>query len=174
MIKMMKWTMTSEEDNLMIGSTVIARLRIVHLSPGGTFDLREGSDGRSWDYLLVACRDDARWRILSEKPFLVIGSPPCTAYCTFNVMLIFRKMDPQVVAARKAEAEGLFSFALEIFELQLQHGRYFLHEHPASASSCELPRMQDLRSRLGVGETVADLCQYGMGTRGPVGQTMQA
>ena len=58
--------------------------------------------------------------------------------------------------------------------LQPKQGRHFRHEHPASGSSWQLPRMQALRSRPGVGEAVSHLWQYGMGTRGPSGHTMPA
>ena len=72
------------------------------------------------------------------------------------------------------EGNVLFKFALEFYELQLSEGRHFLHEHPASATSWQVPRMMALRRRPGVGETVAHLCQYGFMTPGTAGLRMPA
>ena len=68
----------------------------------------------------------------------------------------------------------LLKFALEIYELQLAEGRHFLHEHPDSAASWQVPRMVALRRRQGVGEVVAHLCQYGLVTPGPDGRPKPA
>ena len=45
----------------------------------------------------------------------------------------------------KHEGTVLLDLALEIYDLQLQEGRHFLHEHPASASSGLVPRMTAFR-----------------------------
>jgi hypothetical protein len=139
------------------------------LEPGMTFDLKDDRDGNKWDCLRSQDRARAREMILRECPMFVVGSPPCTAFCAFNDRLNYRKMPPEIVRRKKAEAKVLLGFAMEIYELQLQGGRHFLHEHPASASSWTEPRMKALRRRRGVGEVVAHMCQFGMRPRSSCG-----
>ena len=83
-------------------------------------------------------------------------------------------MDPERVRLLIHEGNVLLKFALEIYEFQLAEGRHFLHEHPASACSWQVPRMAALRKRQGVGEVIAHLCQYGLVTPGPDGKPMPA
>ena len=112
--------------------------------------------------------------IKEEKPFIVIGIPPCTSFCILNRRLNYRRMSPERVQQAIREGNVLLKLALEIYELQLSEGRRFLHEHPASAISWKVRRMMHFRQRPGVGETVAHLCQYGLTTPGPTGQRMPA
>jgi hypothetical protein len=146
-------------------TTHIGSLPYVHLEAGMTFDLRMGRDGKKWDFLKAADRAKARQLISQEKPFIVIGSPPCTDFSSWNTRLNHKRMSEQEVRRRKVEAETLLGFAIEVYEHQMRHGRHFLHEHPASATSWLCPKMAKLRERKGVGEVVGHLCQYGLTTR---------
>ena len=152
----------------------LARLPNLGLAAGQTFDLRADRNGRKWNFLLAADREMAKRMIQEEKPYLVIGSPPCTSFCAFNRKWNYRRMDPERVRQAIHEGNVLFKFALEIYELQMSEGRHFLHEHPASASSWQVPRMKSLRQHPGVGETVAHLCQYGLTTSGTRGGRVPA
>jgi hypothetical protein len=143
----------------------ISSLPHVALEPGLTFDLRMGKDGKSWDFRKEADRARARKLISQEKPFIVIGSPPCTDFSSWNTRLNHKRMSTEEVRRRKVEAETLMGFAIEVYEHQLRHGRHFLHEHPASATSWALPKMAELRKKKGVGEVVGHLCQYGLTTQ---------
>ena len=109
-----------------------------------------------------------------ERPYIVIGSPPCTSFCTINRRFYYRRMSPERVQRAIREGNVLLKFALEVYELQLSEGRHFLHEHPASATSWHVPRMMALRRRQGVGETVAHLCQDGLTTLGRSGERLPA
>ena len=152
----------------------LAKLPRLHLAPGQTFDLRQDRNGRSWNFLLEADRAEAKRLIQEEKPYIVIGSPPCTSFCSLNRRVNYRRMDPERVRRAIYEGNVLLKFALEVYELQLAEGRHFLHEHPASAASWQVPRMVALRRRQGVGEVVAHLCQYGLVTPGLNGKPMPA
>ena len=81
----------------------------------------------------------------------------------------YRRLDPEIVRQRIHEGNVLLNFALEIYEFQLAEGRHFLHEHPASACSWQVPRMAALRKHQDVSEVIAHLCQYGLMTPGPDG-----
>jgi hypothetical protein len=146
-------------------TALIGSLPCVALEPGATFDLREGADGRKWNFLDAGDRARARKLISKEKPFIVIGSPPCTDFSTWNTRLNHKNMSAVEVRRRKVEANLLLDFALEVYEHQLRHGRHFLHEHPAAATSWAMPRMAALRKRKGVGEVISHLCQFGLKTR---------
>jgi hypothetical protein len=86
------------------------------LEAGATFDLREGADGKKWDFLKSEDRARARLLVSNEKPFIVIGSPPCTDFCSLNERLNYKKMSGAEIRRRKVEANILLDFALEVYE----------------------------------------------------------
>ena len=63
----------------------LGRLPNMSLVAGSTFDLRADVHGRAWDFTKAQDRHEARARIAAEKPYMVIGSPPCTAFSALNV-----------------------------------------------------------------------------------------
>ena len=52
-------------------------------------------------------------------------------------------------------------FVCELYQEQVDAGRYFLHEHPAGATSWAEACIQELLSQPGVETAVCDRCQYG-------------
>jgi hypothetical protein len=152
-------------------TTYLGSLPHVNLKAGMTFDLRMGRDGKKWDFLKAEDRIRARRLISQEKPFIVIGSPPCTDFSAWNTRLNHKRMSESEVRRRRIEAETLLGFAIEVYEHQLRHGRHFLHEHPASATSWDVPRMAELRRKKGIGEVVSHLCQFGLTARAGEKQT---
>jgi hypothetical protein len=75
-------------------TTYIGSLPHVSLEAGMTFDLRVGADGKQWDFLKAEDRARARMLIAREKPFIVIGSPPCTDLSVWNTHLNHKNMRP--------------------------------------------------------------------------------
>ena len=67
-------------------TSALSTLPYMGLVGGPTFDLRKDENGQSWDFRLAEHRDRARRRILREKPFLVVGSPPCTEYSAVQAL----------------------------------------------------------------------------------------
>ena len=57
-------------------------------------------------------------------------------------------------------------FTVAMYRIQRSLGGHFLHEHPATASSWKLKCVRDMMQEEGVHTTVADLCMYGLQTRG--------
>ena len=106
------------------------------LTPGFALDLSQDDpeDGKPWDFNNSAKRAKAIKLIKEDKPFILIASPPCTP---FSIM--FRsnasRMDPE--RRKRALQEGInhLNFCCNLYTLQDSEGRYFLHEHPQSASS---------------------------------------
>ena len=135
----------------------------VGLDAGTSFDLTEVDpyDNKPWDFCLQEKRDRARDRINKEKPFLLIGSPPCRAFNSLFRTNISR-MDPKQVSAIIDEGKRHIEFCLELYQLQMNEGRLFLHEHPLSASSWKLPGVISLLQRTGVYKVRGDMCSQNM------------
>ena len=61
---------------------------------------------------------------------------------------------------QKKDATIHIDFCIELMKMQMAAGRYFIFEHPSSASSWELPRMMRLLKRQWIWSAVSDQCQY--------------
>ena len=57
----------------------------LELVPGFALDL-SGNDeeGHAWDFTRADMREKAKALVLKEKPFVLIGSPPCTAFSSWQ------------------------------------------------------------------------------------------
>ena len=66
---------------------------------------------------------------------------------------------------RMRAAEEHMSFIAKIYRMQIAAGRYFIHEHPSTATSWRLPVMRKLLKTPGVMSTVAHQCEYGLRSR---------
>ena len=53
-------------------------------------------------------------------------------------------------------------FCIEVYKMQMMAGRFFMHEYPNSASSCQMPEMVALAAMGDVDSTVCDMCAYDM------------
>ncbi len=131
---------------------------------GSTFDLHKDEAGVAWDFTRPGDRKRAWERIRAEKPFLVVGSPPCTMFSRLQLNLNASKMGKVAWEKRRREAELLLVFAVAVYQLQVRGGRHFLHEHPAGATSWNHPAVAKLRARPGVEAVVSHMCAYGMET----------
>ena len=130
------------------------------ITAGTSFDLTvDRTTGESWDFLRADHRRRCWARLKAEDPWVVIGSLPCTA----DQALTNRGPPPSERQARQmTEARLLLGFALSVYTWQVRRGRYFLHEHPASASSWKLEEVQAVRCLDGVTTMTCDACMFGM------------
>ena len=85
----------------------------------------------------------------------------CTAFSTLQ-FLNRGKRDDQVVAQEYRKAVQHFKFCVSLYKLQVHAGRYFLHEHPARATSWAEPCIRQLCQMDGVVRVVGDMCMQGM------------
>ena len=141
----------------------IRRSKFRNLAPGLAFDLtvKDPDDGQPWDFSLKSKRDKAR-RILQEsKPILLIGSPMCTAFSTWQRINWAKTDRPEEMRRAHFQACAHMQFVAQLYLDQILDGRYFLHEHPKHASSWELECMRRLRLIPGVNVVRGDQCQYG-------------
>ena len=92
------------------------------------------------------------------KPKLIIGSPMCTMFS--NLQALSGWSDEK--QRRWCDAKEHVNFMVKIYQKQVEEGRWFLHEHPASASSWDLEEVRVLSKTVGVTITEADQCMYGL------------
>ena len=69
------------------------------------------------------------------------------------------------------EAEQHIKFCIEMYKMQMQNNRYFLHEHPHAATSWKLDDMVKLMAIEGVLMTECDMCAYGLKVEDSEGET---
>jgi hypothetical protein len=146
----------------------LGRVRSLHLSAGSTFDLIANSSGMAWNFLRAEDQARCRRQISKEKPYLVIGSPPCTQFSRLQ-NLNWGRAHPEECRRRLAEARVLLDFAVEVYRGQLARGAHFLHEHPITATSWEEPAVKELRAHPQVQEATAHQCCFGLAARDPDG-----
>ena len=137
---------------------LLPELRVI---PGFALDLTTADvDGRLWDFDEKEMRDRAMERVKSDRPQLLIGSPMCTAFSTWQrINNLIR--DPVTVRAEKRRAVQHLEFCVSLYREQMKHGRYFLHEHPAHASSWQEDIVKGLLAEEEVVTATCDQCLYG-------------
>ena len=100
-------------------------------------------------------------KVRREQPMLLVGSPMCTAFSSWQ-RINDKIRDPATCAAEKARGLLHLSFCVDLYREQHKHGRYFLHEHPAQATSWQSEVMERFSSEDGTLRVTCDQCQYGM------------
>ena len=138
----------------------------LELIPGFALDL-SGNDenGNAWDFTRADMREKAKALVLREKPYVLIGSPPCTAFSSWQHLNAARLgWTAQEIRRRRAEGELHVRFCCELYKLQADAGRYYLHEHPANATSWQLEEVRAILQLDGTRQVVCDQCQYGQET----------
>ena len=71
-------------------------------------------------------------------------------------------MHPAEAERRWRNAVQHLEFCAEIYKLQIREGRYFIHEHPLSATSWKLPCIEEIIGTDSVIKTSIHMCAYGM------------
>ena len=90
----------------------IVRSRNRHLLPGFAMDIttNDPEDGRPWDFSSKKTREKARMALRRQKPYLFIGSPVCTAFCTWQALNYARSSDKAAMDRRQGHrAHGVRS-----------------------------------------------------------------
>ncbi len=141
-----------------------ARLPSCGLVPGFAFDLRTcNAAGKPWDFRDKDMRREAKRMLEEQKPWILVGSPPCTPFSTWQA-LNERKRPAEKVQSEWDEGVAHLEFMSELYAMQHRGGRYFLHEHPEHANSWGVECIRRVAAMPHVEETVGDQCQYGQQT----------
>ena len=146
---------------------LIREARMRHVMPGYALDLTTNDpvDGLPWDFSRKVKRDRARKILREQKPYMLIGSPQCKEFCTWQRLNEARHPDNgERQAARKA-AEAHLRFVSLLYKDQHDGGRYFLHEHPRWATSWSVRAIESISQLPGVQTVHGDQCQYGAETQ---------
>ena len=85
----------------------------------------------------------------------------CTAFSALQALNKWR-MDPAKWKALIEKGERHMRLTIKPYRLQAENGRWFLHEHPNSATSWKMPEMVNLMRELEITKNVAHMCRYGM------------
>ena len=144
---------------------VTARASEFGLRPGFAVDLLEdkpeGYGSGKWD--LDSKEDVALLRVLQDEqdPMLLVGSPPCTPFSQIhNIMSAW--VDPEKRAFNLEKGRHHLRVSVDAYKRQLDRGRFFLHEHPWSASSWEEPEMKKLTSDERVYVVKGPMCKWNL------------
>ena len=136
-----------------------------HLSlrPGFALDITTVDDvGEEWDFTKAHMREKAYRMVEEQKPYCLIGSPGCTPFCALQALNAARHgWSPEEVERRRLAGVVHLEFVCRLYALQLRHKRYFLHEHPDTATSWKEPCIADIMAHEHVERVVGDQCQYG-------------
>lgn len=139
--------------------------REMGLKGGWSLDITTtDTDGQAWDFNRAEMRNRAARLILRDKPLLLIGSPMCTVYSSMN-QINHARMSPEVVRLRFQYARRHLEFCIKLYQMQIEAGRYFVHEHPHTASSWEESCVQSILKQQNVTRVVGDQCMYGLKAR---------
>ena len=144
------------------------------LIPGWSLDLTrfDPKTGKVWDLSDKKVQSRVVKMVMEGRPLFLIGSPPCTAMSQMQNINKERR-DPETVKKEIRAAEEHVRFCVTLYKLQVKNRRYFVHEHPAGASSWQMKEMIELVMMTGVDVTTFDMCCFGMvatqdGEEGPV------
>jgi hypothetical protein len=133
------------------------------LLPGFAFDLTTTDKaGHNWDFTQEAMRREAREEVVEREPMFLIGSPACTDYCSWLPLVAARCGWPEGELERRMVASDVhLAFVTELYKLQMDGGRYFLHENPEGARSWGRTPMAEILQDQRVSRITGDQCQYG-------------
>lgn len=130
-------------------------------------------NGQRWDSNCQIDSQKARALIEETQPLWLIGSPPCTAFPTWQG-INFKEMSPRAVHEKLEEGRRHLRFVTSLYRYQLSQGRHFLHGHPFGAARWRDPWMESLLSTPKVITAVSDQCEYGFKTRDRDGNIVHA
>ena len=128
--------------------------RAQDLSPGIVIDMNVDSEkAMRVDTYRVQARHDI-------DPLIVLAVPPCTVFhrCRIVTKSI---MEPQNGKRNMRMVSHSYDFQDVCWD-QISRGKFFLHEHPATASSWDLPMIRESAEHPGVTIVTGDMCRWGM------------
>ena len=133
------------------------------IKPGWSLDLtrEDPATGKRWDLNKREVRERVRELIRTTDPFLVVGSPPCTMFCALQ-NLSRDKRNQEEYQEKLRIAKKQMQFCMEIYQMQMDRGKFFLHEHPDSATSWKLQEVQKMMNHRKVRTVKCDMCTFGM------------
>ena len=127
------------------------------LNPGLIIDMSVDPEK---DMRVDTYRVQARHDIGTQDPLIVIAAPPCTVFSAMQN--INQEAGTPEWEKKYEDALALLQFSVDVCWDQISRGKFFLHEHPATASSWDLPMIRELAEHPGVSIVTGDMCRWGM------------
>ena len=116
------------------------------LLPGTIIDM---SIDPEEDMRVETYRTQARHDIAIADPLIVLGAPPCTVFSSMQNINQKHHGTPEW-QRRYEEGLTLLQFSVGVYWDQISRGKFFLHEHPATAPSWDLSIIRELAEHPGV------------------------
>ena len=118
-------------------------------------------DGQRWD--LRSASDQAELERMQEAvgPYVLTGGPPCEKFCNLQA-LNRRNWTAAQVKEDLEKGRVHLRTAVAAYHRQMDAGRYFLHEHPKTATSWGEPEMLALMKTPGVYTVQGPMCRFDM------------
>ena len=133
-----------------------------YVSKSASFDINTNdTNGEPWNFMKSSIRQKAREYVKNNKPMFIIGSPPCDQWSIMQ-NLNNNKRDPEDIKRKLIEARIHLSFCAELYRMQIDAGRYYLHENPTSAKSWEEPCIREIMQHSDNFTTRVHMCAYNM------------
>ena len=105
-----------------------------------------------------------------QCPEVIIASPPCTMFSTMQNLN--KKVQKDLWDSRYEKGLRMLQLAMQVCQAQVNHGKGFVYEHPARASSWKVACVRDVeQSSSTVQKVVFDQCQFGL--RDPKGRMLK-
>ena len=127
------------------------------LSCGPSFDLCTG-----WDLAQPSTQSQVLSMIKEHAPRMVIMSAPCTEFSAITRMWNRKRRSREENAQRLHHARVLLGFSMVVAKQQMDMGNYFIHEHPAGASSWKEGCVASLLEKANVSRVTFDMCRFKM------------
>ena len=117
--------------------------------------------GTHYDFSELGDRNRAISRICSEKPYVLITSPLCTALSKLTTHS-FRHTSPLERKQIANKAQSHLEFICKLIMIQHRDGRYFIHEHPGGISSWQDQSIQEVLTVTKATIIEFDQCMFGL------------
>ena len=76
-------------------------------------------DGMPWDFSIPEKRQKARWLLREQMPYMLIGSPECKHFSTWQALNTAKCLDPAAMRRAKEAAILHLNFVAELYNEQM-------------------------------------------------------
>ena len=114
------------------------------MKPRWSLDLtcNDEHDDEPWDFNKADKRSRAMQKLTKDKPFVLIASPMCMAFCRLQELFNCPSRKTEEVEELVSKAMEHLKFAIQMCMMQHEAGRLFIFEHPCTATAwhTQMPR----------------------------------
>jgi hypothetical protein len=119
-------------------------------------------DDYIWDLSKHEFHQRAFAKIRECRPYMIVGSPECTLFSTIQNLNMRMPEGEEKVERAREEGTTQLEFCCNIYMIQVEAGRYFIHEYPLTETLWATDCMTKLRNCPAVYTAEAHMCAFGM------------